>query len=137
MKIRWGRVVAAVLLIEAILTSLFLLGRIITSRFGNQVYLVFEAIYALAVTFLVTMWLMRKVHERLVLHGVLIGVTKQLMFFAIAVGTGIPLAGFIARRGAVWFWVGGNGLTILASVLGALASEKIRPVRAKESVEVT
>jgi hypothetical protein len=139
MKIRWGRVLAAALLIEVILMTLFPLGRIITSRFGAQAYLVFEGIYALAVTFLVTMWLVRKIHERVILHGVLVGTVKQLIFFGLFIATGqlSSLTGFIARRGAVWFWLGGNGLTILATVLGALASEKIRHVRAKESVAVT
>ena len=138
MKIRWGRILTAALLCEAILTTLFLLGPIITGRFGRQAYLVFEWIYAFAVAFLVTMWLVRKIDEHVVLHGVLVGTVKQLIFFGLFIATGrlSSLAGFIAGRGAVSFWLG-QGAAILATTLGALVSEKTRPVRGKGSVQAT
>ena len=136
MKIQWGRVVLAALVIEAVLGVTFIrLGPIISRAFGFRVYLIFEGIFGFVVAFLVTIWLARKIQSHVVLHGLLIGVMARLPFFGLMVAAG-TLTRFIKSRGAVWFWLA-QVLGIVATVLGARVCEMKRPDRAKESVEVT
>jgi hypothetical protein len=136
MKIQWGRIVLAALVIEAILGATFTrLGPIIRSEFGSRVYLTFEGVFGFAVAFLVTMWLARKIESHLVLHGLLIGLVARLPFFGLMVGSG-ALTRFINSRGVVWFWLA-QVLAVAATVLGARVCEMKRPDRAKDLVKVT
>ena len=80
MSIQWGRVVLAAFVMEVILFAiaipLFLggAGRLL-------VYVVPPA--ALIATFVVTVWLGRKLKTNFVLHGILIGIVGTLMYVAL------------------------------------------------------
>ena len=123
MKIHWARVVIAAFVIEFVLiVTLVPIGQV----FGLRVFLITVPIGVFVGTFLLTAWFCRRIQSRLALHGLLVGLVATIIYLGLVIGSG-QMSEALATYGPVLFVVG-NGLRILAAVLGAMFSARRRQI---------
>ena len=119
-KIHWGSVILAAVAAE-VLVILSLLAASAVFEVSGEVagYYVGPPAGAIA-TFLMALWVARKLEARYILHGVLVGLM------------GVVLAGgfiFTAKRGDRWMYVVSFALRIVGGYLGGLVAHKPATIR--------
>src|SRR5690348_101945 len=122
MRIQWLRVLLGGLLIEVVLVVVLIGGFAAAGvDLSQNISLGSSAIIGIScfgVAFLVAAWLGKGVTNRVVLHGVLIGVVATLLYVGLVVGGG-QLSTALAAYGPTTFVVL-NGLRILGAALGGV-----------------
>ena len=106
MSIQWGRVLLAAFLMELVLIAIAV--PLSLSGAGQVlVYVVPPA--ALIATFVVTVWLGRRIRAKFILHGVLIGIVGTLMYI-----------GLTRAQPEAWqYWVA-HGLKVFGGAAGGM-----------------
>jgi hypothetical protein len=114
-RIHWLRVVLGALLLEAVLlVTLVPIGEIFGSPFAIDetkrlqdatAFFVAVPVGCFVFGYLVTMWLLRPVSSRFVLHGALIGVVATAIYMALAVAQPGGLAPIVAGYGPPLFYL--------------------------------
>ena len=120
-NIRWGRIILAVVAAEAVVTLLILVVSAVFKVPGELAgYYVAAPASGLA-TFLMVLWVARKLESRFILHGVLVGLVGVVL-----------TAGFIftAKPEDRWMYVASLVLRIVGGYLGGLVAQ--RPAVARE-----
>jgi len=121
-NIRWGRVVLAAVAAEVIVILSLLAASAVFKIPGELAgYYVAPPASAIA-TFLMALWVARKLDSRFILHGVLVGLV------------GVALTGgfiFMAKPGDRRMYVGSFVLRIVGGYLGGLVAQK--PAAAREA----
>jgi len=114
-KLRWGWIVAGAVILEVALILLFVPMLMFTdiSKIAP-----FAGIGAFGLGFLVSWWVVGKVHGRRVLHGALIGILATIIYVGLCMANPDGIASVVAMYGPVLFVVG-NGLRIVGSITGA------------------
>jgi hypothetical protein len=120
---RWGRIIAGAFLLEVILIialvpPLQILGPEKVIPFAGPAVLIFG--------FGVAWWILRKVPQRRVLHGALIGILATAIYLLMCLANPNGLRGVAAMYGTVIFIVA-NGLRILGCMAGAYAVRLQKP----------
>jgi len=119
-NIRWGRVVLAAVAAEVIvIASLVAISTIFKVPGEVAGYYVAPPASALA-TFLMVLWVARKLESRFILHGVLVGLV------------GVALTGgfiFTAKPGDRLMYLVSFGLRIVGGYLGGLVAQKPTAIR--------
>src|SRR5215471_21571600 len=77
---RWGRIVLAAFAMEVMLIAIALV--LVASRHQSALFYVIPPA-SLISTFAVSIWLLRPVQSRLVMHGSLVGIVGSLMYVAL------------------------------------------------------
>ena len=119
-KIRWGRILLAVVAAEVVVTLLILAASAVF-RVPGEVAGYYVAAPASAVaTFLMVLWVARKLESRFILHGVLVGLA------------GVVLTGgfiFTAKPEDRWMYAASFVLRIVGGYLGGLVAQKPAAIR--------
>jgi hypothetical protein len=128
MRIRWVRVLLAGLLIEVIL-AVVLIGGFAAAGISleNDVSTGSSTVIGLGcfiVAFLVTLWFGRRIDNRLVLHGFLIGLAATLLYVGLVAGAGQMSAALAAYGPATFVLL--NGVRVLGAVLGGVVCAQQR-----------
>lgn len=120
-RIQWLLVILSALLIEFVLTLVLVPVQLV---FGDQAFLVAVPVGITVIPFVLTLWISRRVRERVALHGLLIGVVATLVYLGLVVSGG-ALASTIETYG-VFMFILDNGLRIVATVTGAIVEGRRR-----------
>ena len=114
-KLRWGWIVAGAVILEVALIILFIpmLQFMDISQIAP-----YAGIATFGLGFLVSWWVVGKVHGRRVLHGALIGIVATIIYVGLCMANPDGIASVVAMYGPVLFVVG-NGLRIVGSTAGA------------------
>ena len=119
-RIRWGRIILAAIGAEAVVILLLLAVSTAFKVPGELAgYYVAPPASALA-TFLMVLWVVRKLESRFILHGVLVGMVGVVL-----------TAGFIftAKPEDRWMYVASFVLRIIGGYLGGLVAQKPAAIR--------
>ena len=127
-RVHWTRVVLGALLLEAILVAVLVpIGETFGSPFAlNEksrfrdptIFFVAVPIGCFVFGYLVTMWLVRKLSARFMLHGALIGLLATALYLAMAGAQPGGIAAVAAGYGLALFYLT-QGLRIAGCVAGA------------------
>jgi hypothetical protein len=122
-RLRWGRIVAGAFLLELVLIivlipPLQILGPEKVIPFASPAVFIFG--------FGVAYWIVRKIPQRRVLHGALIGVLATAIYLLLGLANPDGLSSVIAIYGVAQFVIA-NGLRILGCAVGAYALEWRKP----------
>ena len=130
MKIHWIRVLLAGLLIEVILAVVLVGGfAAVGIQLGTNISNGVSTIIGLScfvVALLVTLWFGRRIDNRLVLHGFLIGLMATLLYVGLVAGAG-QMSTALAAYGPATFVIL-NGVRILGAVVGGVVCAQRQPV---------
>ena len=121
-KIRWGRIVLAAVAAEVVVILLLVAVSTVFKVPGELAgYYVAPPASGLA-TFLMVLWVARKLESRFILHGILVGLVGVVL-----------TAGFIftAKPEDRWMYVASFVLRIVGGYLGGLVAQ--RPTRIQEA----
>ena len=113
MSIKWGRVLLAAFLMELVLFAIAIPLNLSGAR-RVALYVVPPA--ALVATYAFTIWLVRGIASKFVLHGVLIGIVGTLMYVGLTRGQPEP-----------WQYIVANALKIIGGAAGGAALVRRRP----------
>lgn len=114
-KLRWGWIVAGAVILEVALIILF----IPMLRFMDISQIApYAGIATFGLGFLVSWWVVGKVHGRRVLHGALIGIVATIIYVGLCMANPDGIASVVAMYGPILFVVG-NGLRIVGTTAGA------------------
>ena len=126
-RLHWGRIVLAALLLEALLIAVLIpIGEIGGSPFAlNEasrlrdptIFFVSVPIACFVLGYVVTMWVVRKLAARFMLHGALIGVLATVLYLGMAGAQPGGLGAVSAAYGDVLFSLV-QGLRIAGCVAG-------------------
>ena len=119
-KIRWGRVILAALAAEVLVILLLLAASAVFKVSGEVAGYYVAPPASAAASFLMALWVGRKLESRFVLHGVLVGVV------------GVVLTGgfvFTAKPEDRLVYLGSFGLRIVGGYLGGLVAQKPAAIR--------
>lgn len=128
MKIQWLRVLLGGFLIEVVLAVVLLggfaaagidLAKGITTGMATII-----GVGCFLAGFVVALWLGRGVNDRVVLHGLLMGLFATVLYVALVAGSG-QWSSALAGYGTVTFVIV-NGLRIVGAVLGGVMCERQR-----------
>jgi len=138
MTIQWPRVLLGGLLIEIILVVVLIGGftaaGVDLSRNISLGSSVIIGVACFAAACLVAAWLGRGVVNRVVLHGVLMGVAATLLYLGLVIGGG-QLSVALAAYGPFTFVIL-NGLRIVGAALGGVVCERRRALRGAAALPV-
>ena len=131
MRIHWVRVLLGGLLIEVILAIVlvggFAAAGVDIAKGVSTVSAVIIGAGCFAAAFLIVLWLGRGITNRLVLHGVLVGLVATLIYIGLVAGSG-QMPDALAAYGPATF-VTVNALRVVGAGLGGVACERRRAVR--------
>jgi hypothetical protein len=114
-KLRWGWIFVCAVLLEVALILLFVPILMYMDVSGIAPY---AGIGAFGLGFLVSWWVVRRVPERRILHGALIGIVATIIYVGLCMANPSGIASVVAAYGPVLFVVG-NGLRIVGTTAGA------------------
>jgi hypothetical protein len=117
MKINWMRIVIAAIWAEMLLFAIYLLAMLVPAGFARRT-LVWLDWFGLM--FLGGLWVTRKIESRFLLHGFLVGLVANILFFPLR-----PLLGLIrpttAQSVSVSIITTGVVVSLVLKMLGAMA----------------
>jgi len=121
-RLRWRRIVAGAFLLEVILILVLVPP---VQVFGLERVIPFMSPAVFICGFGVAYWILRKVPNRPVLHGLLIGIGETVIYLLLCLANPEGISSVITAYGPFTFVVG-NGLRIVACVAGGWASSRRR-----------
>ena len=128
MKIQWGRVLLGGFLIEVILVVVlvggFAAAGVDLSDHISAASAAIIGVGCFAAAFVVALGLGKGVTDRVILHGLLMGVVATLLYVGLVIGSG-QLSSALAAYGPITFVVL-NGVRIVGAVLGGVALSRRR-----------
>ena len=128
MRIYWLRVLLGGFLIELVLVIVLLGGfaaaGVDLDKGISATSAVIIGVGCFAAAFLVVLWLGRGIENRLVMHGVLMGVVATLIYIGLVAGSG-QMSTALAEYGPATF-VTVNALRIVGAACGGIAGERRR-----------
>jgi hypothetical protein len=111
---RWGRIIGGALLLELVL----ILVLVPPLQFlGPAKVIPFAGPVVLIVGFLVTWWILRKVPQRAVLNGALIGILATIIYILMCMANPQGISSVVAMYGTAFFIIA-NGLRIVGCTAG-------------------
>ena len=131
MRIQWLRVLLGGLLIEIVLAVVLLGGfaaaGVDISKGVSTASAVIIGVGCFAVTFLVMLWLGRRIQNRVVLHGFLMGLAATVLYLGLVAGSG-QMSAALASYGPATFVII-NALRLVGGALGGVACERRKAVQ--------
>ena len=131
MRIHWFRVLLGGLLIEVVLAIVlvggFAAAGVDIAKGVSTVSAVIIGVGCFAAAFLSVLWLGGGITNRLVLHGVLMGLVATLIYIGLVAGSG-QMSDALAAYGPATF-VTVNALRVVGDWLGGVVCERSRAVR--------
>ena len=131
MRIHWLRVLLGGLMIEVVLAIVlvggFAAAGVDIAKGVSTVSAVIIGVGCFAAAFLIVLGLGRGITNRLVLHGVLMGLVATLIYIGLVAGSG-QMSDALAAYGPATF-VTVNALRVVGAALGGGACERRRAVR--------
>lgn len=131
MRIYWWRVLLGGFLIELVLAIVLLGGfaaaGVDLTKGISAASAVIIGAGCFAAGFLIVLWLGRGIENRLVMHGLLMGVVATVIYIGLVAGSG-QMSTALAGYGPTTF-VTVNALRIVGAVCGGLACERRRASR--------
>jgi hypothetical protein len=132
MKIYWLRVLLGGFLIELVLLIVLLGGfaaaGVDLAKEISATSAVIIGAGCFAAAFLIVLWLGRGIANRVVMHGLLMGVMATLIYIGLVAGSG-QMSSALAGYGPVTFVII-NALRIVGAVCGGIACERRRSIGA-------
>jgi putative membrane protein (TIGR04086 family) len=123
MKINWKRVVIAAVWSELVLFILFLLTASYVSEPARRMV---NRLEWLGLLFLGGLWVARKIDSRFILHGLLVGIIANILFFPLTPLIGLFLRPGPPRSGASTGLLISFVLKMLAAAAGAYVGGRLR-----------
>jgi hypothetical protein len=127
-RIRWGRVFAGAVLVEAGLIGLTLPVALLA---GTTVFLAVVPPACFGVGFVCAWWACRKIESRFVLHGALIGIIATAIYFGLVLSQPGGMASVMELYGPFLFFLA-NGLRVIGCVAGGAAAKGPRTAAARD-----
>jgi hypothetical protein len=127
MKINWKRVLIAAVWSELLLFAIYLLAGLIPAGLARRTFVYLDWF---GLMFLGGLWVTRKIESRFVLHGLLVGLVANILFFPLR-----PLIGLFwpmtARSGSSRIITTGVLVSFVLKMLGAMAGAYVGGRRRK------
>jgi len=116
-RLRWGRIIGGAFLVELVLVIILVPP---LQLLGPAKVIPFVAPAVAILSFIVTWWILRKVPQRQVLHGALIGIVATAIYIGLCLVNPDGIQSVIAMYGLAGF-IAGNGLRIVGCMAGGYA----------------
>jgi hypothetical protein len=128
MKIHWGRIVIAAIWSELLLFAIYLLAGFVPAGLARRTFVYLDWF---GLMFLGGLWVVRKIDSRFVLHGLLVGIIANILFFPLG-----PLIGLFrpstARSGPSGILTTGVLISFALKMLGAVVGAYVGGMRRKK-----
>jgi hypothetical protein len=121
--LRWGRIVAGAFLLELVLVIVLVPP---LQVYGPEKVIPFASPAVFIFGFGVAWWVLRKVPQRRVLHGALIGLLATALYLLMCLANPGGLPAVVAMYGAALFVIG-NSLRVVGCIVGAYALDWRKP----------